>query len=184
MTPTKGFGLHDAYGVGIRAHGPETAILFLDIDGVLNCHGSWERPRVGKHRIDRDKVALLTEVVASTGCKVVVSSTWRRDTRCRGILRYYGFRGSFHRDWRTDWQWSEDEPRRGHQIARWLARNGSPPFAIVDDDSDMLDEQRGRFVQTTFETGLTRDHADRLIATLLSSGRTLADAHSNQGQTP
>ncbi len=156
--------------------GRERPILFLDIDGVLNCHDSWKKPRQGKHRIDRDKVELLTEIVATTGCKVVVSSTWRRDQRCRGILRDYGFRGSFHRDWRTDWQWSEDEPLRGHQIARWLERNGSPAFAIVDDDSDMLYCQRDRFVQTTFDHGLTRSHADRLIATLLGSGRNRADA--------
>lgn len=162
---------------GIREDcAPVPAILFLDIDGVLNCHDSWKRPRRGKHRIDRDKVALLTEIVATTGCKVVVSSTWRRDVRCRGILRDYGFRGSFHRDWRTDWQWSEDEPHRGHQIARWLERNGSPAFAIVDDDSDMLECQKGRFVQTTFDAGLTRQHADRLIEMLVGSGRNLADA--------
>lgn len=140
-------------------------MLFLDFDGVLNCEASWREPRRGIHRIDRDKVALLTEVVATTGCKVVISSAWRGNDRCRGILRDYGFRGSFHRDWRTRWNKTYGNVR-GDEIADWLERNGNPPFAIVDDDSDMLDSQQDRFVQTTFETGLTRDHADRLVAIL------------------
>lgn len=143
-------------------------ILFLDFDGVLNCQQSFMEPRRGKHRIDRDKVALLTEVVAKTGCKVVISSAWRGNDRCRGILRDYGFKGSFHRDWRTGWN-KEYGKIRGDEIADWLARNGSPSFAIVDDDSDMLDWQQDRFVKTSFETGLTREHADRLIAHLRPS---------------
>ncbi|WP_132254691.1 HAD domain-containing protein, partial [Methylobacterium segetis] len=160
-------------------------MLFLDIDGVLNSRDCWERLRGSRHKIDREKVALLNEVVAATGCRIVVSSTWREMKRCRGILRDYGFKGRFCRDWRTPpTNYSAADPvavMRGSEIEDWLSRNGRPPFAIVDDDSDMLPEQLPRFVQTSFEHGLTREHADRLIALLgpLHPNAARADALAN-----
>lgn len=46
--------------------------------------------------------------------------------------------------------------RRGHEIAHWLAAHPEvTTWAIVDDDSDMLPEQRHRFVQTDFSDGLS-----------------------------
>ena len=53
-------------------------VLFLDIDGVLNSRECWDRLRGLRHKIDREKVALLNEVVAATDCRIVVSSTWRK----------------------------------------------------------------------------------------------------------
>lgn len=152
-----------------RAAQTEAPVLFLDVDGVLNCRTSWERyPRRHFHMLDEEKIELLNEVCRATGCRVTVASTWRRDTKCRRLLRNRGFRGRFSRDWRTDWLRTFAEPDlvRGDEIADWLKRNGSPAYAIVDDDSDMLPEQMPRFVQTSFEDGLTQTHADRLIALL------------------
>lgn len=38
---------------------------------------------------------------------------------------------------------------RGNEIARWLSEHpGVEQWAIIDDDSDMLDSQRSRFVRT------------------------------------
>lgn len=143
-------------------------VLFLDIDGVLNSRECWGRLRGSRHKIDREKVAILNEVVAKTECRVTVSSTWRMDVRCRSILRDYGFRGRFSRDWRTDWQRRYHEPNlvRGDEIADWLSRNPVESYAIIDDDSDMLPEQMPRFVQTTVEMGLQPEHAERLVALL------------------
>ncbi|GJE26269.1 HAD domain-containing protein [Methylobacterium organophilum] len=150
-----------------------SGVLFLDIEGVLNSRECWVRLRDQRHKIDREKVGLLNEVVRITGCRLVISSTWRKGIGqgqggCRHILRDYGLKARFRRDWRTP-EFSTDDPTapvRGTEIADWLSRNGSPPYAIVDDDSDMLPEQMPRFVQTSFEHGLTRTHADRLIALL------------------
>lgn len=148
-------------------------VLFLDIDGVLNSRECWASLRGQRHKIDLTKVALLNEVVATTRCLIVVSSTWRLGVGqgkggCRAILRDYGLKARFRRDWRTP-EFRADDPTfpvRGTEIAYWLSRNGSPSYAIVDDDGDMLPEQMPRFVQTSFEHGLTREHADRLIALL------------------
>ncbi|MBB2964929.1 HAD domain-containing protein [Methylobacterium sp. R2-1] len=154
-------------------------VLFLDIDGVLNSRECWASLRGQRHKIDRAKVALLNEVIAATGCRLVVSSTWRKGIGqgkggCRHILRDYGLKARFRRDWRTP-EFSTDDPAapvRGTEIADWLSRNGSPSYAIVDDDGDMLPEQMPRFVQTSFEHGLTREHADRLIALLARTAPT------------
>lgn len=149
-----------------------TPILFLDVDGVLNCRTSHEITGEPVCHVDADKVALLNEVVRRSGCHVVVSSTWRKGPEsgpdsCREILNAGGVRVPFARNWRTPESW---HGIRGGEIAAWLTRNGSPRYAIVDDNSDMLPEQQARFVQTDFEHGLTREHADRLIALLSSEG--------------
>jgi hypothetical protein len=48
---------------------------------------------------------------------------------------------------------------RGHEIAYWLenCEFGDVEYAIIDDDSDMLPEQRDRFVHTTNRDGITFD---------------------------
>ena len=57
--------------------------------------------------------------------------------------------------------------RRAREIGEWLAtRRDVEAFAIVDDLDDAGVEHPRRFVLTTFEHGLTREHAPRLIALL------------------
>lgn len=49
-------------------------VLFLDIDGVLNCHDA--RPN-GYCGIHPGKVRLLDQIVERTGCRIVLASAWR-----------------------------------------------------------------------------------------------------------
>jgi hypothetical protein len=157
-------------------------VLFLDIDGVLNCLATWRRPKVGTHRLDPERIELLNRVIQRTGCRIVVSSTWRHgDFRgprsCTGILVQHGVWPRFHRDWRTPDLGPDFS--RGEEIASWLRRNPVSAYAIVDDEADgieagLLPDLRPRFVQTTFEQGLTEAHAERLIA-LLTSQSDLAE---------
>lgn len=144
-------------------------VLFLDIDGVMNCEATFINHEYRGYAICRKRVALLNEIVAATGCRITMSSVWRLGLPdVRRLLRRRGLRARFSRDWRTPYfDHTAPDRRRGAEIADWLGRNGSPPYAIVDDDSDMLPEQRPRFVQTTIKNGLDREAADRLI-TLLS----------------
>ncbi|MGF3026561.1 HAD domain-containing protein [Methylobacterium aquaticum] len=144
-------------------------VLFLDIDGVLNCLATWRRPKVGTHRLDPERIELLNRVIALTGCRICVSSTWRHGDwagprSCAAILTAHGVTDRFCQEWRTPDL--RRERCRGDEIARWLSRNPVSAYAIVDDDGDMLPEQLPRFVQTTFEQGLTEAHAERLIALL------------------
>jgi len=143
-------------------------VLFLDIDGVvLSGRELWAS---GNNRyLPPAKIALVREVCDRTGCKIVVSSTWRRSDETRPMLQHAGL--VLHDDWRTDWR--NDYvgsiiigQRRGVEIFRWLARHPGTAYAIVDDDSDMLPEQMPYFVQTQYDDGIEREHVERLVTTL------------------
>jgi hypothetical protein len=166
-------------GVGQRP------VLFLDIDGVLNTRfdAGWprwtERParlvrpdRIGRptrnrpaRAISRAKITLLNDLCASSGCAIVVSSTWRLDRDVPAILASIGFARSFVADWRTD----ADGPTRGDEVWRWLDRHGNPRWAAVDDKPDFHPHQLYRVVLTDPYDGLKPEHCDRLAA-LLSEG--------------
>lgn len=53
-------------------------LIFLDVDGVLNCAASFTR-RGNPFPIDDNKVDLLAQIVEATGAELVLSSTWRED---------------------------------------------------------------------------------------------------------
>ena len=59
-------------------HFPESPILFLDIDGVMNTTDSALRHR-GGHVFTRDAVEALRWMVREADCKIVISSTRRRE---------------------------------------------------------------------------------------------------------
>lgn len=51
-------------------------IIFLDVDGVLNCHST--KDRVGEYTgIDDEKVSLLKEIVDKSQAKIVLTSSWK-----------------------------------------------------------------------------------------------------------
>lgn len=74
-------------------------VLFLDLDGVCNSTrfmverakaGTWDSadPKDWTNMLDPVAVALLNKVVEATGCKIVISSSWRHahsiDTQSHG----------------------------------------------------------------------------------------------------
>lgn len=158
-------------------------VLFLDIDGVLLAGRHWRDGHQDRHpgravyTIPPEMQRPMNELYRRAPYCIVVSSTWRRDDRCRNHIRAAGIVAPFHDDWRTP---SGLEPipmslllranTRGREIADWLARHPEVTrYAIVDDDSDMLDEQRPFFVKTDNEEGLTMAHVERLAALLAPS---------------
>ena len=147
-----------------RERRPELPVLFLDVDGVLNCEQDF---RDG-HMLCQRKVRMLNHL---PDCDVVISSTWRIGTYDHLIaaLKWLGLKhgcigrtaSTFLIDKDTN-RWS----MRGEEIDKWLSENGNPNFAIVDDDGDMLPEQAAHFVQTDFMDGLTHGHVRRLTTIL------------------
>lgn len=153
-----------------RERNPELPVLFLDVDGVLNCEQDF---RDGFMMCQR-KVRLLNHLPA---CDIVISSAWRIGTYDHLIacLKWLGLKHGVIG--RTDSSWSVEIGRagdrpiykssmRGEEIAKWLSENGNPNYAIVDDDGDMLPEQAEHFVQTDFMDGLTHGHIRRLSTIL------------------
>ena len=55
-----------------------TKVIFLDIDGVLNCRKT-PNPRKFPYVIDEGLLARFTQLLQQTGASVVLSSTWRYD---------------------------------------------------------------------------------------------------------
>ena len=51
-------------------------VIFLDVDGVLNCHST--KDKCGDYiGIDDKKVALLKEIVDATGAIIILVSSWK-----------------------------------------------------------------------------------------------------------
>ena len=112
--------------------------------------------------IDPAAVELLNRLVASTGAKVVISSSWRV---CRTLeqiqddLRSRGFVGE------VIGATPSIIGHRGHEIAAWLTEHGPASFVILDDDSDMA-HLKPRLVRTTFARGLQLEHIETARALL------------------
>lgn len=136
-------------------------ILFLDIDGVVNCSSTKERHR-GFIGIDPEKAKMIQDILKRTETNVVLSSTWRLDALsraevkekvcpCIDVTPHMPIPGGV------------EACERGKEIARWLSDHPEVTrYAILDDDSDMLDEQLPSFFKTTWQEGLTENIAKKV----------------------
>lgn len=137
-------------------------VLFLDIDGVLNSRRTCEAFDGFPHcyepahmaRFDHVAIALIRRLCDKTGASIVLSSSWRhdpcKDTKIVAVKHATGLDLPI-----IDCTPDCNGPR-GLEINAWLsAHQEVTSYAIVDDNDDMLTEQKHRFVQTNFETGLS-----------------------------
>ena len=162
-------------------------VLFLDIDGVLNSE-NWfgyrlyciknnmfnevinfvntndERIKYKLSMIDDRAIANLNRIIEETGCKVVLSSSWRscveaENTLTEYLLKLKGFKYEFYDVTPRLW-FSDFSTTRGEEIKFWLdkesEKNEIESFVILDDDySDILPEQMNNFIQIDGQVGLT-----------------------------
>ena len=162
-------------------------VLFLDIDGVLNSE-NWfgyrlyciknnmfnevinfvntndERIKYKLSMIDDRAIANLNRIIEETGCKVVLSSSWRscveaENTLTEYLLKLKGFKYEFYDVTPRLW-FSDFSNRRGEEIKFWLdkesEKNEIESFVILDDDySDILPEQMNNFIHVDGQVGLT-----------------------------
>jgi hypothetical protein len=147
-------------------------VIFLDIDGVLCNRACFKLPR-RVHACDPDCshyqawpecVQLLNSIIAATGAKIVVSSTWRLMGHAK-IARIL-------KDWGVVAEVCGITPRmnglmnRGDEIGDWLSnRNDIESFVILDDDCDM-GNLKDKLVWTHHDAGLTLPDAEKAIAIL------------------
>lgn len=143
-------------------------ILFLDIDGV--CNNQKTRERQGNTMFIGIKPELaerVRRIVAETGCKVVLSSSWRlfpdsAAYAAEHVCEFYDQTLDLQRGavWGMVY--------RGFEIQEWLQRHpGARRYAILDDSSDFLWGQH--LFRTTWAEGLTEEIADAVIAHLNST---------------
>jgi len=132
-------------------------VLFLDIDGVVNCCDTRQRHR-GFIGIDPYMALLIGRIVlAVPDLKVVLSSSWRHFEQGKEEIENQVV------------PIFSETPRirgqvRGKEIKAWLDQHPEvEKYAILDDDSDMLEEQKPNFFQTTWQTGITEEIAENVI---------------------
>jgi hypothetical protein len=131
-------------------------VLFLDIDGVLlpfdadtpGCTGPDEH-------FPRSAVSALNGLTTQTGCKIVLTSTWRciECIDVPAIFKEEGISGEIIGGTPT-------VGTRAEEIAAWLAAVSEPveSFAIIDDfDRGLSEAFPGRFVKTDPLRGLTEE---------------------------
>jgi len=170
--------------------------LFCDVDGVLNSQDwlnsdsaqefktFQKEERCNKLWFDPNAIQLLTEIVLATECEIVISSSWRKGRtveQLQDIFREVGFCHPGKIIDKTDSFYNWLKPRvhcpsvRGLEIRVWLETNvkmvnpdhqNEYNYCIIDDDTDMLYEQRNNFVNTDPQTGLTLDNVSKVIEIL------------------
>lgn len=161
-------------------------VLFLDIDGVLNSD-NWFGYRLyciknnmydrvlnfidtndenTEHKltmIDDRAIANLNRIVEETGCKVVLSSSWRSSQESENVFTQYilklkGFKYELYDVTPRLWH-KEFGTQRGEEIHSWInkesEKNEIESYVILDDDSDMLPEQMNNFIHVDSNIGLT-----------------------------
>lgn len=165
---------NDTYKSGLN-------IIFLDVDGVLNCRTTKDKcgPYIG---IDDQKVILLKELVEATNAKIVLVSTWKE----------WWFKRPKLKDMQDDlanyldnklakqgleiWDKTDDDISlyRGEGIIEYLnimnsKGNHIDNYVIIDDELFDYKKQKltPHLVRTSFEQdGLQRKHIKKAVELL------------------
>lgn len=156
--------------------------LFLDVDGVLNSEAFYteisqndrmlkihkENPSMPGRMIyklsnfDPKAVEKLNRILRETGCKLVVSSSWRFDSDLKELFKMVGINSEIF-----GITGISQTRYRGFEIQNYLdTQKDILSYCILDDDCDMLPTQLDSFIQTDFRVGLTEDNVNKAIKIL------------------
>lgn len=130
-------------------------VLFLDIDGVVNCSTTSQRHR-GFIGIDPYMAFLVGKIVLDTECAVILSSSWRSfhddgiEEISKQVTPIDGITPVLH-------------TTRGNEIQAWLDNHPEVErYAILDDDTDILESQKSNWFQTFWHQGITEEIAKKV----------------------
>lgn len=139
-------------------------VLFLDIDGVLNCESTRERLGEGFGiyaafmGIDLRLLDLLKRwLIEHPDVNVVLSSSWRLDKRMAEEVQRQGIEYI---------DMTADLGQRGKEIDDWLSRHVVTHYAILDDIQQFRGHQQPHFVQTSYIHGLRQKNLDKVASIL------------------
>ena len=129
-------------------------VVFLDIDGVLNCANEEDTAR---HlvRPRPDLLALLDDLLDRTGAQIVLASTWRCDPEAVEVARRNGLRFIDTLD-------DHGSEERGAFIRKWLSKHPEvESYVVVDDHAS---EHAGLpLFKCETDVGLTPDLVDDIV---------------------
>ena len=155
-------------------------IIFLDIDGVLNCKNTFKEKKeervfynkflekndfnlakISMCDIDFEKLELLKYIVLETNAKIVISSSWKK-------LRYYLLIEELliNKGIPIIGATPYINNKRGTEIRKYLSENEVNDFIIIDDEifNDYDDELINHLVKTDFyNEGLNEEKAYEAI---------------------
>ncbi len=165
-------------------------LIFLDIDGVFNSEKYYKQrkdftPWDEAQEFDPENVKNFNYITGETGASIVVSSTWRKGNLpyLQELFRQVGIFGTVIGE-TVKLRYNCDYPGvsipRGLEIKQyyaekfdfihynWNHKNDSnlESYVIIDDDSDMLYEQRNNFVNVDSLVGLTAKNCVKSIKIL------------------
>ena len=144
-------------------------VIFLDIDGVLNCKKT-PNPRKFPFIVDPALLHRLECLLELTGAKAVLVSNWRYDPAGLFSARHYGV------------PFIDTTPDLPHEprcnpILDWLHRHPDVErFIVIDDEDDELDDLP--LFQPSRRTGIT-DEMVQAAADYLN-GKTNKDMRRNK----
>jgi hypothetical protein len=167
-------------------------LAFLDMDGVLNSRNHFDfrgtdaginrRKRLQEEHegltaialmmLDESKVELLQKFTIETGCKFVISSTWREGKTPEYFEKLFKLSG---------FEFPEnsvigctpildhiDNQKRGHEINSWIIDNKyTGKYVVIDDDCPSIFLEDQPLVNTDYIVGLTDDDIVKVKELLL-----------------
>lgn len=171
---------------------PKRPLIFLDCDGVLNCHPPIH-PEVVSAGICPERVKRFNTILDRANAQFVVSSAWRylvhngemTATGLSWLLRTHGIWGRMVGVTRADeqtmqlrsagpktpdeWKLWPKENERGRQILEWIDGNHHlGPYLVIDDLDLGISDCGLPFVQSHGKHGLTWSDVARAIRVLKS----------------
>lgn len=143
-------------------------ILFLDIDGVLNSRKTWglygnSCPMAKDQKFNLDPTTIrFLQLLHAKGIEIVVSSTWRLHKKLGNFKDVFGFAVKG-----ITCSYPFKDSKRGDEIAVYLKEHPEiESYCIVDDDTDVLDDQMPNFVRTSYEDGMSYKHMVKICEVL------------------
>lgn len=171
---------------------PIKALIFLDIDGVLVN----EEACISGERIEDDPsdhgikfasvpMRYLEAIIEQTDAHIVISSSWRKGDldylrrvfKSRGFAYWERIIGETMRGYHFVEKGVHLPIPRGVEIKAWIEahinynegegfEDKHIPYVIIDDDGDMLLQQKDHFVRTQFKPGLTYQNSQEVLGIL------------------
>ena len=155
----------------------QNSIIFLDFDGVITNVQS-------RFKLNKKKLDLLGQIIDTTNCSLVISSSWRKNT-IKDTIKYLSDDSQFFMNGMkfpfcdriigvTDRLAYENEKtgyweykKRGEEIKKWINDNSfTGNYVIIDDDHDFLDEQVPYCVFTHPLDGIDKNDVEKVIQIL------------------
>ena len=145
-------------------------VIFLDVDGVLNSNNFFENRYKQGYRnyvaVDPEICKLFVDFIKTNDIKLIISSTWRLDNvehTQEDFELYEGLKllnpyivGVTPRSY---------EGFRGKEIKYFLEHTelDIESYVIIDDDSDMLEEQNANFMHIDNLVGLQQTDFNKIL---------------------